>query len=214
MEESETPSCDQSSSSDTANGSNSREREVSEAQIDRIVHEIRYLFRPVEMQRSAITNSLLMFKMALGLTRDASLRSCFMVLRDSMTRTTSIELVSAADGPHKLTVSEDTWTAMTDDKQSAVKHFNAMLSSCHRFLGARELKSVDIQLKLEELQLLPLTEERFEEFQSLRQFPTTIDRFAKEVESLLHSISKAGKVLEYHIDSQIHEPDTSCNEEQ
>lgn len=162
------------------------------------------------MQRSAITNSLLMFKMALGLTQDASLHACFQLLRTVMTHTTSIELVSAADGPHKLSVSEEAWMAMDDDKQSAVKHFNAMLSSCHRFLGAKELKSVDIQLKLEELQLLPLTESRFEEFQSLKQIPTTIDRFAKEVESLLRSISRAGKVLEYHMDSQL-PTDTDSN---
>lgn len=207
LDESE-QSCEQC---ETPNGADRHDQEFNEAQADRISHEIRFLFRPVEMQRSAITNSLLMFKMALGLTQEATLRSCFQQLRVSMTRTSSIELVCAADGPHKLSVSEDAWSAMDEEKQSAVKHFNAMLSSCHRFLGARELKAVDIQLKLEELQLLPLTESRFEEFQKLKQIPSTIDRFAMEVESLLHSISRAGKVLDYHVDTQPIELDTSDN---
>lgn len=185
---------------------------MNNAQVDRLTQEIRLLYRPVEMQRSAITNSLLMFKMALGLTQEATLRACFQLLRVSMTRTSSIELVCAADGPHKLSVSEDTWSAMDESKQSAVKHFNAMLSSCHRFLGAKELKAVDIQLKLEELQLLPLTESKFEEFQKLKKIPLTIDRFAKEVESLLRSVSRAGKILDYHVDLPGPELDTCTSE--
>ena len=211
LEESER-SCEQPSNTEEQNGTEQFDHALNEAQADRLSQEIRLLYRPVEMQRSAITNSLLMFKMALGLTQEATLHACFQLLRVSMTRTSSIELVCAADGPHKLSVSEDTWSAMDESNQSAVKHFNAMLSSCHRFLGAKELKAVDIQLKLEELQLLPLTENKFEEFQKLKDIPNVIERFAKEVESLLRSISRAGKVLEYHVDTAVTKSDTCSSE--
>lgn len=179
--------------------------QLNEVQVDKLCQEIRLLYRPVEMQRSAIANSLLMFKVALGLTREATIDACFNLLRLLMTRTSSIELLCAADGPHKLLIAEDAWSKMDDNQQSAVKHFNSMLSSCHRFLGAKELKAVDIQLKLEELQLLAMTDEKFQESQQIRRIPAIIDRFAREVESLLHSISRAGKQLEHHVDIPINE---------
>lgn len=171
----------------------------TESQFNRISKQVLQLYKPIEMLRSAITNSLLLFRMALGLTQDATMISCFEVLRDSTDRRSTMELINTADGPHKLSVPTNVWNELPDNIQAGIKHFNSMLSSCHKFIGSRELKLVDIQLKLDDLQLLPLSEEKSEEYQKLRVIPVKIDEFTCEIESLFTDITRAGKLLEYQV---------------
>lgn len=135
--------------------------------------------------------------MTLGLTQDATMIDCFHVLKDT-DNSMSIELVNTSDGPHKLTVSNSVWTTLPDNIQAAIKHFNSLMSSCHKFLGSRELKLADIQLKLEDIQLLPLTsKDKERELDRLKLIPASIQEFTRQIETLFQSISEAGKLLEY-----------------
>ena len=172
------------------------------SEIEKITHDVKTMYKPIEMQRSAIDNSRLMFKMALGLDQDASFCSCFELVKEASSfRASGVELVIAADGPKKLSVAEDVWSGFSEDIQGAVRHFNAMLGTCHKFLGAKELRMVDIQLKLDGLQLLSIPEERRSDMNKLTCIPEMIEEFACEVENLLKDVSLAGRVFEFHISS-------------
>lgn len=140
--------------------------------------------------------------MALGLSKDSTITSCFEVLKQSVKDPSmSMELINTADGPHKLSVPATTWSLLPENVQAAIKQFNSMMSSCHRFIGSRELKVVDIQLKLEDLQLLPLTEEKAQELQKLKEILPRIDEFTKQVETLFADISIASKLFDHQIDT-------------
>lgn len=177
-------------------------KDEKNSEIDKIEHDVKVMYRPMEMQKSAIDNSRLMFKMALGLAQEASFYSCFEVLRDaSAVRVSGVELISTDDGPKKLSVAEDVWSSFSEDMRAAVRHFNAMLGTCHKFLGSRELRTVDIQLKLDDLQLLSIPAEKKAEMSKVTCIPSTIEKFAREVEELLQDISLAGKVFEFQVTS-------------
>lgn len=175
-----------------------REQAQAESSFDKIATQIRSVNKPLEILRSSITNSLLLFRMALGLTQDATMSSCFEVLKEAATSgSVTLELVNTSDGPHKLTIENGSWEELPDDIQAAIKHFNSLVSLCHKFLGSRELKMADISLKLEDLQLLPLTKEKEKERQALHDIPVQIDKFTEEIGKLFETISTAGKILEY-----------------
>ena len=182
------------------------------SEIDKITHDVQTMYKPIEMQRSAIYNSRLMFKTAVGLAQEASFCSCFEVVREASSfRASGVELVSAADGPKKLSVAEDVWSGFSEDIRGAVRHFNAMLGTCHKFLGSKELRMVDIQLKLDELQLLSVTDERKNDVNKLICIPEKIEDFAREVETLLKDVSLAGRVFEFQI-TAVNSNGLNCND--
>ena len=137
--------------------------------------------------------------MALGLSQEATFAACFGRLKEHFLPN-DIEVMMAADGPHKLKVKPAAWEKMSDSMQAAVKHFNALVSSCHKYLGSKELKIVDIQLKLDDLHLLlSLLPEKQEEYDTLSQIPESVNELSRHVETLFRDITSASKLLDYHV---------------
>ena len=173
---------------------------MPDSQFDEIAQQILQIYKPIEMLHAGIDNSLLLFKMALGLTQDVTLINCFEVLKNSVDSShLPLELINTADGPHKLHVPTSTWSLLPEHIQTAIKQFNSMLSSCHRYIGSCELKLVDIQLKLEDLHLLPLPEHKAQELQKLEEILPRIKQFTNKVETLFYDINEGGKLLEHQI---------------
>lgn len=176
-----------------------RDQVFAEAQFNKIGGQIKQLYKPVVMQRNAVTNSLLLFKMALGLTQDATITACFQILYNELQGSAGLEVINTSDGPHKLKVSPEIWPTLSEEMKASIKHFNSMLSSCHKYLGSRELKVVDVQLKLDDLQLLPMTRDNVEAFNELKDIPCKIDEFTRVIEAIFKDIAITSKILEYHV---------------
>jgi hypothetical protein len=188
-----------SSSTVSRTGISLQDEVATDADFDEISKQIHQLYKPIQLLRSAFFNSLSLFKMALGLTQEATMYTCFETLKSLVYDSSCIELISSGNSPHKLSVSEAYWVQLPTNVQDAIKHFNALLSSSNRFIGSRELKAVDIQLKLEDIQLLPLTEEKARDLQKLRSILTEIDKFTQDVETLFNDVTIANKVFEHQI---------------
>lgn len=187
------------SSHHNGNDDNSDDKLYAQNQFSKIAKQLKHLHQPILIQQNAIVNSHLLFKMALGLSREATFMACFGRLKEHFSPN-DIEVMMAADGPHKLKVKPTAWEKMSDSMQAAVKHFNSLISSCHKYLGSKELKIVDIQLKLDDLHLLlSLLPEKQEEFDTLNAIPESMNELSRHVETIFRDITSASKLLDHQV---------------
>ena len=201
--------CDQSAwiearemASTTPGESNLEDEEtVSEIQFDKMAAQVRQLYQPVEFLRSAVTNSLLLFKVSLRLSKTSTMEDCFVKLKKAVSGSSdSIELINTSDGPRKLSTTTELWWTLGEEFQSSITHFNSMLSSCHKYLGSMELKLTDIQIKLDDMKLLPRKRERDREYKQLEGIVKSINDFSFEIETLFNEITVASKIFQHQID--------------
>ncbi len=174
---------------------------TAEIQFDKMAAQIRHLYQPVEFLQNAVINSFLLVKVSLKLTRTSSIKDCFEQLKMAVGDSgDSIELINTSDGPRKLSITNELWRTLSDDVQSSISHFNSMLSSCHKYLGNKELKLTDIQIKLDDMQLLPRKHERNREYKQLKGIVKSINDFSLEIETMFNEISAASQILEHQIE--------------
>ena len=172
---------------------------MAEVQFDKMSAEIKHLYQPIDFLRNAVLNSRLLFKVSLGLSRSSTMEECFQELKTATNGLAGIELIKTSDGPHKLSVTPELWKCLSDDIQASVKHFNSMLSSSHKYLGSKELKLTDIQLKLEDMKLLPKRNGRANEYMQLQEITKAINEFTNEITILFDEITSASKILEHQV---------------
>lgn len=175
------------------------EEAMSEIQFDKMAAQIKHLYQPIEFLTSAVMNSLLLFKVSLGLTKNSTIEECFRQLKSSIGDSPGLEIIKTADGPRKLSVTMEIWRTLSDDLQSAVSHFNSMLGSSHKYIGNKELKLTDIQLKLDDIRLLPKTKEKEREYKKLKGIVKQINEFSNDIDSLFSEINSASEVFDHQI---------------
>ena len=170
----------------------------SELEFDKMAAQVKHLYQPIDFLQSAVTNSLLLFKVSLGLSKTSLVEDCFLRLKVAAgSHSDGMEIVKTSDGPRKLSVSPDVWRTLSDDTQSAISHFNSMLSSAHKYLGSRELKLTDIKLKLSDMKLLPKSQAKERELKGLKGIIKSINSFSLEIDSLFAEINTASVVFEH-----------------
>lgn len=166
-------------------------------EINAIATAVMQLYKPVVSRKAAIKQALTGFKVTLGLHEESSVPECFKVLRDNVDLGTQLELVCAGQEPLKLKVNEISppKQKISDDTKKAITFFNSCLNLCQKFCGEKELRMADVQFRLEDLHLMPLTKEGQSLYAKVNEVPTYIDELSDDIEILRQEIYKAKDIL-------------------
>lgn len=170
-------------------------------EINSVTATVLQLYKSIEIRKAGIRKSLLGFKEALSLNPNTSIQDCFKTLRSRFSSTTQLELLLAGQEPIKLKVT-DFSTAETssaaqneEDTKKALACLNACLNQCQKFTGEKELKVADIEVKLEDLQLMPLDKEGQTLYDGLVKIPSYIEELTMDINVLLREIYDARHIL-------------------
>lgn len=169
-------------------------------EINSIASAVVQLYRPIESRKESIKKGLDGFKEALGLHTDSAMPGCFKALRDSVDSNVHLELVFAGEETIKMKINELPTTSnetkpIPNEAKKAVLLFNSCLTHCQKFQGEKELKIADIQFRLEELQLMPLTKEGQILFKQVNKIPEYIEELSNDIACLQKEIHKASSLL-------------------
>ena len=161
-----------------------------------IASAIVQLYKPIESRKESIRQYLCGFKEALELSKESTIFECFKALRDNVSSNVHLELIFAGTEAIKLKINTiDDTGAVSDKVKKATVLFNSCLTQCQKFEGEKELRVADIQFRIEELQLMPLTKEGQMLYQSISKIPTYIDQLSSDIASLQNDIYKASNLL-------------------
>ncbi|XP_003389578.1 PREDICTED: uncharacterized protein LOC100640510 [Amphimedon queenslandica] len=169
-------------------------------EINSIVSNVLQLYKPIEVRKEGIRKTLVGFKEALGLYETAAIPGCFKVLREKFSSTTQLELICAGTEPIKMKINDfstpsDHLKAVDEGAKKAITLLNACLNHCQKFTGEKELKLVDIEVRLEDLQLMPLTKEGQLLYAAVNEIPSYIEELSLDIGVLLQDIYKAQPIL-------------------
>ena len=169
-------------------------------EINSIVSNVLQLYKPIEVRKEGIRKTLVGFKEALGLYETAAIPGCFKVLREKFSSTTQLELICAGTEPIKMKINDfstpsDHLKAVDEGAKKAITLLNACLNHCQKFTGEKELKLVDIEVRLEDLQLMPLTKEGQSLYAAANEIPSYIEELSLDIGVLLQDIYKAQPIL-------------------
>lgn len=168
-------------------------------EINSIVATILQLYKPIVIRKNEIKKSLQSFKELLGLEVDSSFSKCFNAIRSGVHSTTHLELICGEREPLKLKINELSHDQETipEDLRKSVTFFNTALNHCQKFKGEKELKVADIQYKLDDLHLMPLTREGQQLFSVINEIPTHIEDMSSDIECLYQQIYEAQHLLRF-----------------
>lgn len=166
-------------------------------EINAIAAAVMQLYKPVVSRKEAIKQAFTGFKITLGLHEESSVSECFKVLRDNVDLGTQLELVCAGQEPLKLKVNEISppKQKISDEVKKAITFFNSCLNLCQKFCGEKELRMADVQFRLEDLHLMPLTKEGQTLYAKVNEVPTYIDELSDDIEILWQEIYKVKDIL-------------------
>lgn len=169
-------------------------------EINSIVSTVLQLYKPIEVRKEGIRKGLVGFKEALGLHKDSAIPGCFKVLREKFSQTTQLELICAGEEPIKMKINDfstpsDPLKPVDEGAKKAVTLLNSCLNHCQKFSGEKELKLVDIEVRLEDLQLMPLTREGQSLYAAVNEIPSYIEELSVDISILLQDIYKAQHIL-------------------
>lgn len=154
------------------------------SEINATAASINQLYKPIQARRRAIRDSLIKFKSTLGLTEEKDMAACFGKLRAVIGDRAELELVSSGDEPLKLKFRSGAWASSDNSGRNAVTTFNEMLNHCQKYKGERELRIADIHYKLDDLHLMPLTQDGQRLYTTLSRIPGYFDELSKDIDNL------------------------------
>ena len=167
-------------------------------EINNILNAVLQLYKPLTVRKTGIKKSLQDFKNELGLDskhRKTTLSQCFGILRGKVHNETHIELVCAGTEPIKLKIDEISNKPTPEDVKRAVMFLNLALTTCQKFNGDKELKLADIQYKLEDLHLMPLTKEGRDLYGAINCIPTYVEEISTDIERFHQQLYEARLLL-------------------
>ena len=161
-------------------------------EINTTIKEIVRLYAPIEDCKQTIKACGDEFMTSLGLDEDASFADCLKRLREGAGELADIDLVCDGAEPLRLKVNQlKTESTMSLATRRAVNQINTALNQCQKFKGEKELRLADIQYKLDELQLLPLTKEGVTVYQNLSKIIDYIEELSSDIDNLLKEVFQA-----------------------
>lgn len=156
--------------------------------INATAETIHQLYKPIQVRRRAIRESLIKFKTCLGLDKDTAMPDCFGKLRLVIGDRAELELLCSGEEPLKLKFTSGAWSSSDSSGRDAVGHFNEVLNHCQKCKGERELKLADIRFKLDDLHLMPLTQEGQNLLDAFSHIPDHFEELSKDIDNLHRSI--------------------------
>ena len=153
-------------------------------EINAIGASISQLYKPIQVRQHAIKESLISFKNCLGVSEDKDMAACFGRLKILVGDRAELELLSSGNEPLKLKFKSGAWSSADNSGRNAVAYFNEVLNHCQKYKGERELKIADIRFKLDDLHLMPLTQEGRELLDALDCIPDYFDELSKDIDQL------------------------------
>ena len=154
------------------------------AEINTTAASISQLYKPIQARQHAIRDSLTNFKNCLGVSEDKDMAACFGRLRILIGDRAELELLSSGNEPLKLKFKSGAWSSADNSGRNAVTYFNEVLNHCQKYKGERELRIADIRFKLDDLHLMPLTQEGQTLFETLNIIPDYFDELSKDIDQL------------------------------
>ena len=164
-------------------------------EINNIMKAVLQLYKPISLRKTGIKESLKQFKSELGLKSKYTFSQCFGVLRAQVHNETRIELLCAGTEPIKLKIDELSDKTTSENVKRAVMFLNSALTMCQKFNGEKELKLADIQYKLEDLHLMPLTKEGLDLYDSINSIPSYVEEMSTDIERLHQQLYEARLLL-------------------
>ena len=165
-------------------------------EINSIVNAILQLYKPMIARKEGVKNALIEFKKQLGVRSKVTFSQCFGVLRAKVHNQTRIELVCAGTEPIKVKLEE-----LSDEETTpeSVKHsissLNTALTICQKYKGEKELKLADIQYKLEDLHLMPLTKQGQDLYNAVNSIPSYFEEMSADIDRLHQQLYEARVLL-------------------
>lgn len=169
-------------------------------EINSIAAAVLQLYRPVEARKDGIRKNINGFKEALGVSKESAILHCFKVLRERFSPTTKLELVCAGWEPIKLKVTDFTPSTelqkeVDSNTKKAITLLNSCLNQCQKYCGEKELRIADIEVRLEDLQLMPLTREGQSLYAAVNKIPSYIEELSTDISTLLQEMYEARYIL-------------------
>lgn len=153
------------------------------------------IYVPITVRKATIKSTLESFKTSLGLSPNSKITECFRVLRKTVDSSTQLELVCAGREPLKVKVNELAGIQTPPEMKKAVGFLNAVLNYCQKYNGEKELKVADIQYRLDDLHLMPLTKEGQQLYATLNEIPTFLEEFSTDIATLYELIYDSRDLL-------------------
>lgn len=161
-------------------------------EINSTIKEIVRLYAPIEDYKQTIKACGDEFMASLGLDEDSSFADCLKRLQEGAGELADVDLVCAGEEPLRLKVTQGkSESTMSQPTRRAVNQINTALNHCQKFKGEKELRLADIQYKLDELQLLPLTKQGVTVYQKLTKIIGYIEEFSADIDNLLKEVFQA-----------------------
>lgn len=173
-------------------------------EINALVSSILHLYKPIVQRGMLIRKALTSFKAELGLTASSSISQCFSSIRAQVPTNMRVELLCAGTEPIKIKVEEiipsstpsiNVEHILSEDVRRCIVALNSALAYCQKFKGEKELKLADIQCKLDDLHLMPLTREGQVIFDACNCAPTHLEEMSSDIERLHQQLYEARHLL-------------------
>ena len=165
-------------------------------EINSLITSILTIYKPVTVRKVGIIKALREARKGLGLKRNCTISQSFGVLRTKVDKGTQLELVCAGTEPLKLTINELTNVATPDNLKQSVAALNTALALCQKFKGEKELKMADIQYKLEDLHLMPLTRKGQELYSAVESIPSYLEEMSTDIDRFHQQLYEARHLLQ------------------
>ena len=153
------------------------------------------IYAPIAVRKATIKETLESFKTVLGLPPDSRISNCFRVLRQNIDSSTQLELMCADQEPLKIKINELAGVSTPPEMKKAVGLLNAVLNYCQKYNGEKELKTADIQYRLDDLHLMPLSKDGQQLYAMLNEIPTYLEEFSADITTLYQLIYDSRDLL-------------------
>ena len=164
-------------------------------EINNIVNAIVHIYKPLVARKTGIKNAIKDFKTNLGVKQRCTLSQCFGVVRGLVHNDTRVELVCAGTEPLKLTVEEHPNRPLPGSLKQSVMFLNSALALCQKYKGEKELRLADIQYKLEDLHLMPLTRSGQDLYNSVNSIPNHLEELSTDIDRFHQQLYEARMLL-------------------
>ena len=164
-------------------------------EINNIVSAVVHIYNPLVTRKTGIKNSLKDFKTNLGVKQRCTVSQCFGVLRGLVHNETRVELACAGTEPLKLTIEEHPDRPLPDSVKQSIVSLNSALTLCQKYKGEKELRLADIQYKLEDLHLMPLTRSGQDLYNSVNSIPNHLEELSTDIDRFHQQLYEARLLL-------------------
>ena len=160
-------------------------------QVKAVVTEIKQRYESLMEKRETVRASLSEFRKALQQPETTDISTCFYVIKNAVGKGVKIDIVQG-ENPH-VRVDDEVFSALPEEYQRAIKHFNVVLINCHGFLeGEQEvIKFIDDQLTQIRREQHINAQADVDTCREVENLPEEIRKAAAELKCFLHDVEVA-----------------------